>query len=133
MKKEVDRICAELRLWNADVFVRGEAGMIDVLESFLTCPLAIKAEAKYSEASERLGVDIEIAAYGGPCEDDPRDMGDPKPMRPLHICSNCEGSFRTVLRCAGCAKVRYCGKVCQAAHWKSGHKKQCKETKKKGK
>jgi hypothetical protein len=29
-------------------------------------------------------------------------------------------------RCASCRRVSYCSKACQQAHWKLGHKKQCR-------
>ncbi|KAG2493030.1 hypothetical protein HYH03_008693 [Edaphochlamys debaryana] len=28
-------------------------------------------------------------------------------------------------RCGGCRTVRYCGRVCQQAHWRGGHKEEC--------
>mmetsp|Transcript_30721 Transcript_30721/g.62463 ORF Transcript_30721/g.62463 Transcript_30721/m.62463 type:complete len:549 (-) Transcript_30721:60-1706(-) len=31
--------------------------------------------------------------------------------------------------CRGCNRVAYCGKDCQRAHWKAGHKHKCKESK----
>lgn len=34
-------------------------------------------------------------------------------------------------RCANCRIARYCGTDCQAAHWRAGHKKTCKEMAKK--
>jgi hypothetical protein len=35
------------------------------------------------------------------------------------------GSAVRLSACARCKKVRYCGRACQAAHWKAGHKKTC--------
>ena len=29
-------------------------------------------------------------------------------------------------QCAGCLRTYYCGKACQTADWKAGHKKECK-------
>jgi len=46
----------------------------------------------------------------------------------LRECSHCKrveetlGSFK---KCSRCKKVQYCGKECQLAAWKSGHKKEC--------
>ena len=30
-----------------------------------------------------------------------------------------------MMRCAGCSKALYCGKECQVAAWKGGHKAAC--------
>ena len=30
-------------------------------------------------------------------------------------------------QCGGCKRCYYCSKACQAAHWKAGHKAECKE------
>jgi hypothetical protein len=35
------------------------------------------------------------------------------------------GSAVRLSTCARCKKIRYCGRACQAAHWKAGHKKTC--------
>lgn len=35
--------------------------------------------------------------------------------------------------CTGCHRAAYCGKVCQRAAWKKGHKATCKQRKAKGK
>lgn len=32
----------------------------------------------------------------------------------------------TLAICGGCRVARYCGADCQRAHWRNGHKKQCK-------
>ena len=29
--------------------------------------------------------------------------------------------------CSGCHVAKYCGRECQVAHWKAGHKTDCKE------
>ncbi len=44
-------------------------------------------------------------------------------------CSNfgCEGEWALPLKqCGGCRAVRYCGADCQRAHWREGHKAECK-------
>ncbi len=45
-------------------------------------------------------------------------------------CSNfaeqCEGAL-PFKQCGGCRSVRYCGADCQRAHWREGHKGECKE------
>ncbi len=44
-------------------------------------------------------------------------------------CSNfageCEGAL-PLKQCGGCRAVRYCGADCQRAHWREGHKAECK-------
>ncbi len=29
-------------------------------------------------------------------------------------------------KCSGCGITKYCGRDCQVAHWKGGHKAECK-------
>ena len=36
----------------------------------------------------------------------------------------CEADLR-LERCGACLRVAYCGRKCQAAHWKAGHKSEC--------
>ena len=36
----------------------------------------------------------------------------------------CEADLR-LERCGACLRVAYCGRKCQAAHWKAGHKGEC--------
>ncbi|KAH6904521.1 hypothetical protein BKA70DRAFT_1193290 [Coprinopsis sp. MPI-PUGE-AT-0042] len=43
------------------------------------------------------------------------------------VCSNDTCEETATLRCGACKKTKYCGSACQAAHWKSGHKKACKK------
>ena len=38
-------------------------------------------------------------------------------------CSKIGGGFK---RCERCQRVKYCSGKCSKAHWKNGHKKQCK-------
>ena len=53
-----------------------------------------------------------------------------------HTCANCgaaetAGGSVALKPCSRCKAVVYCGKECQAAHWKGGgHKAVCKECKK---
>ncbi len=45
-------------------------------------------------------------------------------------CSNFEQKSEGALplkQCGGCRAVRYCGAECQRAHWREGHKAECKE------
>ena len=46
-----------------------------------------------------------------------------KPGRKMP-CAGC-GATNSPKRCAGCKAVSYCNTVCQTAHWKAGHKKEC--------
>ncbi len=52
----------------------------------------------------------------------PRVCGNPE-------CVNFEGDAEGALkfrRCGGCGAVRYCGADCQRAHWRAGHREECK-------
>jgi hypothetical protein len=44
-------------------------------------------------------------------------------------CANClapEGQHGIGLKaCTRCKLTHYCGRACQSAHWKAGHKQQC--------
>lgn len=40
-------------------------------------------------------------------------------------CTNCRNPLQKSFLCKNCKKVRYCGRDCQVAHWKSGHKAEC--------
>jgi hypothetical protein len=42
------------------------------------------------------------------------------------VCAQC-GKGGKLLKCSACKSVAYCGKECQAAAWKGGHKKKCKK------
>ena len=45
----------------------------------------------------------------------------------MATCDFCGASSAALLACARCNLVSYCGKGCQAKHWKEGgHKKRCK-------
>ena len=42
-------------------------------------------------------------------------------------CANTETPFHTsLLECNGCKRTAYCCKGCQSAHWKAGHRVECK-------
>ncbi|KAG2498144.1 hypothetical protein HYH03_003902 [Edaphochlamys debaryana] len=43
----------------------------------------------------------------------------------LNFSERCEAELR-LKQCGGCKAVRYCGEGCQSAHWRSGHKAECK-------
>ncbi len=38
---------------------------------------------------------------------------------------HCKGAL-SLKQCGGCRAVRYCGADCQRAHWRAGHKAECK-------
>ena len=47
----------------------------------------------------------------------------------VNCCDHCQKPFTADvkgMKCGGCFLPRYCSKDCQAAHWKSVHKKECK-------
>ena len=57
------------------------------------------------------------------------------PSDAVGTCGHCaaQASSGTSLKsCSGCGTVVYCGRDCQVAHWKAGHKKSCKARKSKG-
>lgn len=52
-----------------------------------------------------------------------------------NLCANCSkttrdkdaaGNFLTLKKCQRCGQVVYCCRACQVAHWKAGHKRECK-------
>lgn len=43
----------------------------------------------------------------------------------MDCCGNEECAEEPTMRCARCKTVEYCGKECQAKHWKGGHKVRC--------
>ena len=51
------------------------------------------------------------------------------PPGPTKMCANClatDGQHGVTLKaCKRCKLVHYCGRACQAAHWKAGHKQLC--------
>jgi len=46
----------------------------------------------------------------------------------IEQCDNCGVSSSDCKFCARCKSVRYCGKACQRAHWRGGHREQCQLT-----
>jgi hypothetical protein len=42
-------------------------------------------------------------------------------------CARCGQLFAKLKRCTRCKDVSYCSRECQVAHWKAGHKEECKE------
>jgi len=44
-----------------------------------------------------------------------------------HNCHNPSKDGKALSKCMGCQKAYYCSKQCQKEHWKSSHKKSCKE------
>ena len=43
----------------------------------------------------------------------------------IHACGNAVCANPGTKKCARCGVLRYCGKECQAKHWKEGHKQEC--------
>ncbi len=52
-------------------------------------------------------------------------MGQAPVMPDYPPCDYCGEEFAGKMHCSRCSCVFYCSKVCQAAHWKAGHKKVC--------
>jgi len=59
----------------------------------------------------------------------PTAAAPPSPDR----CTHCGASAadlarddRKLRRCSRCQRVRYCGRECQRAHWRAGHKAECR-------
>ena len=44
----------------------------------------------------------------------------------VETCKACDTSDARLSRCARCEAVFYCSVECQRAHWKAGHKHECK-------
>ena len=42
----------------------------------------------------------------------------------------CTKRGKGMKHCARCGRVKYCGKSCQVAHWRGGHKQDCQEKRK---
>ena len=40
-------------------------------------------------------------------------------------CSMCHGTDKPTFKCVGCKQTRYCGRICQTAHW-TEHKAECR-------
>ncbi|GIL93195.1 hypothetical protein Vretimale_8213 [Volvox reticuliferus] len=49
----------------------------------------------------------------------------PPAAGPLRECTSCKKLFQTVMACGKCKQVWYCGRDCQMAHWRAGHRKEC--------
>lgn len=76
-------------------------------------------------ASKYFEVDANFEAGGGEGE---RSHRHPMPdvlIQDNSICANCANPGTK--KCSRCKAVRYCSQKCQEAHWKSGHKKKCKD------
>lgn len=101
----------ELEDWNMGAFAKGEPSLANIVKGYL---------GEYPEADTdgtTPAIDPQ-RIYGSS-----RDAGEaPK----SHKCDGCGERFFTVRKCSGCKKKSYCGKECQMAHWKNGHKEECK-------
>ncbi len=47
-------------------------------------------------------------------------------LRACHACGAAEGEEGQFRVCGGCKQRVYCGRECQVAGWKAGHKQECK-------
>lgn len=54
---------------------------------------------------------------------------DLRPRRPGLACSFCAATnvMEGLKKCAQCRSVAYCSRKCQVAHWKAGHKEECRQ------
>ncbi|GLI67465.1 hypothetical protein VaNZ11_011653 [Volvox africanus] len=55
--------------------------------------------------------------------------GDWKALAPgavsLRECASCKKLFQKAMTCGKCKQVWYCGRDCQMAHWRAGHREEC--------
>ncbi len=86
---------------------------------------------------EQLGAGGKPPSLAPPCALPPLLALPPSPqgaLPRLRVCGNPRcGNFTErsegalpLKQCGGCRAVRYCGKACQEAHWREGHKAECK-------
>ena len=104
---------ARLEKWGMAYTVKGESTYLDVLEQWLR-------RNKNLPGSAVLEAEEPVTHAGGR-----RERGGKNPMRYCAACGNPEMK-KKLLQCAACARVLYCGRECQKAHWKAGHKGQCR-------
>jgi hypothetical protein len=91
-------------------------------------------------ALERGAVEWVVQMDAGTVPASPEGRGRPVALPPLSACeglmrtcsnprcANLEGDSEAELRlqvCAGCGGPSYCGRACQVAHWRAGHKEAC--------
>uniref|UniRef100_J3MTU8 ubiquitinyl hydrolase 1 n=1 Tax=Oryza brachyantha TaxID=4533 RepID=J3MTU8_ORYBR len=64
---------------------------------------------------------------GAGAERDPRPLLQPQPQPSVGAKGVCAVCFRpTTFRCKQCKAVKYCSFKCQIAHWRQGHKNECR-------
>lgn len=75
---------------------------------------------------KRLGLQASPAAASGSgtAYAPPRQKFDFDPR--VEVCKACGTSDARLSRCSRCEAVYYCSVECQHAHWKAGHKRECK-------
>lgn len=69
-------------------------------------------------------VDALQSAYGGKVRWLHQDLQADRPDLPLPVCFGC-GAAGARSACAKCGVAMYCGRACQVADWKRGHKAGC--------
>ncbi len=77
---------------------------------------------------------------GGGSKPEAGEVGVPLPATAPRACSNpwcinLEGACEQELwlrKCGGCGAVRYCCRGCQQAHWRAGHREECKQVQRQG-
>lgn len=102
----------------------------EVLQAATTVPLLSPAEA-WAEAEAEASSAVASRSSTSP------PAAAPPPPPPVLVrscahsgCTNVTGDSEAGLEaglrhCAGCGAVAYCGRACQVAHWKEGHKETC--------
>ena len=103
------------------------------------------SNASRHEAPASSGRDSSSAATAGMRKAQPARAAQPvpdaqqhyqrQPLKPFgrHLCwypecptfSGASEADVPMERCSACKVARYCGRACQAAHWKAGHKQEC--------
>lgn len=112
---------------NGDVklvrFLVKEAGLASKPESIVVAKEIAYAgvaevASKFMEAGGNISFDARRTSFSPKCE-----------ALEKYRCAMCNATCATK-SCAGCKQTRYCSATCQTAGWKSGHKLECKEFRK---
>ena len=54
------------------------------------------------------------------------------PIEGVYSSDGEQGGGLKLMSCSLCKSVKYCSRECQAAHWKAGHKQDCKQLRETG-
>lgn len=108
-----------------------------IIRAFFATPSPNISQAKSSTPDEAAAVSVaqEESRGGGECLGRSEKRSSPSEEE-SGGCAQCgamvasqqgnsSSSNARLSACARCKKVYYCGRACQAAHWKAGHKKTC--------